>query len=165
MEFTREEKQKRIRKIKRNRKIKNIVIFILIILFLVAVTGCVIMYLNLQKEKNKAVEAMNQKTSLEEELQAGGYLTKEEAQAKTEAAKKETSEEYLSTIRTMMENGDGTLTMLETLYPEKIVVPESGRYYFFDILDSLKKNDYANENFIFPILNEETCAKSSASMG
>lgn len=153
MEVTREERRKRI---KRKRRIRNFITFMMTLL-LIILAGCCIYLMSIYKEEqNRVIEAMNQKAVLEEEIKAGGYLTKEEATALAEDAKEEVSQEYLTTIQTMMENGDGTLAMLETLYPEKIVVPESGRYYFFNILPELKKNDYAIENFTFPEKNEET---------
>lgn len=146
----------RRKKLRRKRRAKNIVMAVLLLLLLVMTGACIYLIMQYRSEQNKAVEAMNQKGTLEKEINEGGYLTQEEAAAQVEDAKAETAKDYLTTIQTMMENGDGTLAMLETLYPDRIVVPESGRYYFFEILDTLKKNDYSNENFVFPVLNEET---------
>lgn len=153
IDTAREERRKRIR---RKRQRRNLMTVVLIILLLALAGTCIFLLMQNKKQQNAAVEAMNQKSELEREINEGGYLTQDEVSAAVEDAKTKTATEYLTTIQTMMENGDGTLAMLETLYPEKVVVPESGRYYFFEILDSLKKNDYSNENFVFPVLNEET---------
>lgn len=152
MELTREEKIAKRRKVKRNRNILFTCMFLLLIFM---TTATVFLLISYQNEKNKAEEAMNQKAEIEQQ-----YITKEQAEAlaaeQFEKAKEETSAEYLNKIQTMMENGDGTLTLLETLYPEKIVVPDSGRYYFFEYSETLEKNNYFTENFTFPVLNEET---------
>lgn len=153
MELTREER-KRIMKKKRKRR--NAILFCMTLL-LIAMTGCCIFLLySYKQEKNKAIQAMNQRALLEGEMQSGDYISKKEMEDLLEKAKMETEDEYLTRMRTMMENGDGTLTLLETFYPDKIVVPDSKRYYFFDIDETLKKNSYKKENFVFPELNKET---------
>lgn len=153
MDFTREMRRQKTRKKRR----RNNILFVcmIILLILLSATAIYLLYLYNQ-EKNRTIGAMNQKIALEQDMESGQYITVKEAEKRIELAKNATSEEYLNEIRSMMENGDGTLTMLETLYPNNIVVPDSGRYYFFDISETLAKNDYLNENFVFPKLNEET---------
>lgn len=155
MESTREEKMKRTRR----KKGKRINILLLLLLFFTTASSILLLVLYLG-EKNKTQEAMSQNVLLEKEMKSSDTMTLEEANKKIEEASKQvrddTSKEYLDQIKTMMENGDGTLTLLETLYPENIVVPDSGRYYFFDILPELKKSDYQGGEFTYPVLNEET---------
>ena len=83
--------------------------------------------------KNKAITAMGQVSELEAELESGNYITTREAEKRIKEAKKDAEKEYLDNIREMMESGATTLTLLETLYPEQIIVSNEGRYYFFDI--------------------------------
>lgn len=153
MDFTREMRRKKIHK--RRRRNNTLFVCMTILLILLSATAIFLLYLYTQ-EKNRAIEAINQKKAYEQNMESEQYITVKEAEEKIERAKNATSEEYLNEIRTMMENGDGTLAMLETLYPDNIVVPDTGRYYFFDISETLAKNDYLNENFVFPKLNEET---------
>ncbi len=56
------------------------------------------------------------------------------------------NEDFLSNIRSKMENGDSTVSMLRELYPENIVLYDKGKYVFKDIDDSLKKNGLSVEN-------------------
>ena len=153
MKITREERKIKLRK---SRKIRKLLFIIVLLLFIISTVSSIYLLICYQKEKNRAIEAINQKTTLQQEMEAGQYITKEEAEKQIEQAKDESSKKMLDQIQKMMEDGDGTLSLLETLYPDNIVVPESGRYYFFDISKTLTKNDYANENFVFPVLNEET---------
>ena len=108
-------------------------------MILLSASAIYLLYLYNQ-EKNRVIEAINQKIALEQDMETGNYITVKEAEERIELAKNATSEEYLNEIRSMMENGDGTLAMLETFYPNNIVVPDSGRYYFFDISETLAKN-------------------------
>lgn len=152
MELTKEERIAKRKKARKKRSILFAVLFLLLIFMTTAAIYLLISYLN---EKNKVIEAINQKEEIEQQ-----YITKEQAEAlakeQYDKAKAETSKEYLDEIQTMMENGDGTLLMLEKFYPDNIVVPDSGRYYFFDISPTLTKNTYKTENFTFPVYNEET---------
>ncbi len=153
MENTRDIRRERLRKKKRRMNILFACMTILIIVL--SILSAYLFYLY-NKEKNKAIEAVNQEILIKQEVESEQNISLQEAEEKIEQAKEEISEEYLNTIRTMMEDGDGTLALLETLYPNNIVVPDSGRYYFFDISETLTKNDYQNDNFVFPTLNEET---------
>jgi len=153
MDYITEERKKITKKRKRR---KNITSIVLLILFFFMTICCLVLLFAYIEEKEKAEEAWQEKTFLEEQINDGTYISKNEADALIEEGVTTTSKDQLQIIRSMMENGDGTLTMLETLFPEMIVVPDGGKYVFFDISDTLKKNNYKTENFEFPILNEET---------
>lgn len=156
MELTREEKLIQRKKARRRRKIQNIITMMMVISILAIASCCFYLWLQVQEEKNKAIEAMGQVSELEAELESGNYITTAEAERLIEEAKKETESEYLADIRQMMENGDTTLTLLEKLYPEQIIVADSGRYHFFDINDNLEKATFDIEDLVYPVLNEET---------
>ena len=156
MKLTREEKLIQRKKAKRRRKIQNIITMMMVISILAIASCCFYLWLQVQEEKNKAIEAMGQVSELEAELESGNYIITAEAERLIEEAKKETESEYLADIRQMMENGDTTLTLLEKLYPEQIIVADSGRYHFFDINDNLEKATFDIEDLVYPVLNEET---------
>lgn len=56
--------------------------------------------------------------------------------------------EILQILRGRLENGEGTMAILRDLYPEHVVMLDSGQYYFLPLQEDLAFNTYANENFI-----------------
>jgi len=56
------------------------------------------------------------------------------------------NEDFLSNIRSKMENGDSTVSMLRELYPDDIVLYDKGRYVFKEIKDTLKHNQLSVDN-------------------
>lgn len=56
--------------------------------------------------------------------------------------------EFLQILRGRLENGDGTMAILRDLYPEHVVMLDSGQYYFLPLQEDLAMNTYAEENFI-----------------
>ncbi len=156
MDLIREEKLARRKKAKRRRRVQNVITMIMVISILAIASCCFYLWLQVQEQKEKAIQAMGQVSELEAELDSGNYMTTMEAERLIEEAKKDTEKEYLADIRQMMENGDTTLTMLEKLYPEQIVVADSGRYHFFDINENLEMADFDLNDLEYPVLNEET---------
>lgn len=53
----------------------------------------------------------------------------------------------LSSIKSMMENGETTLQMLRTLYPEYLIYNQTGGFVFKEIDDSLAMNNYEDAGF------------------
>ena len=51
-------------------------------------------------------------------------------------------------LQIRLENGDGTMTILRDLYPEHVVMLDSGQYYFLPLQEDLAMNTYIDENFI-----------------
>lgn len=56
--------------------------------------------------------------------------------------------ELLDILQMRFENGDGATAILRDLYPEHVVMLDSGKYYFLPLSEDLAKNTYAEENFI-----------------
>ncbi len=56
--------------------------------------------------------------------------------------------ELLQILQSRLENGDGTMTILRDLYPEHLVMLDSGQYYFLPLQEDLAMNTYIDENFI-----------------
>lgn len=56
--------------------------------------------------------------------------------------------ELLQILRGRLENGEGTMTILRDLYPEHVVMLDSGQYYFLPLQEDLAFNHYVEDNFI-----------------
>ena len=56
--------------------------------------------------------------------------------------------EVLQILQGRLENGDGTMAILRDLYPEHVVMLDSGQYYFLPMQEDLAFNTYAEDNFI-----------------
>lgn len=63
-----------------------------------------------------------------------------------EEAVNRNNEDFLTNIRSKMENGDSTVSMLRELYPDDIVLYYKGKYFFKEIKDDLKHNGLLKEN-------------------
>lgn len=160
-------KRRRQKRAQRRRTIRTIILVILLITSMLVAGIFGFLY---QKEKGNAAAAREEANQAKQEadsanesyqnllsdLENNGYITIGEANVMVEEAVEENSEDYLSRIRGYMESGDGTLTMLENLFTDMIVVPDTGKYSFFDIDDSLNKSVVDLNKLICPTLNEET---------
>lgn len=153
MDYLKEERKKRNR---RKRLLRRITMTIMTIMILSLGYGCVFLLIQYNLEKNKAIEAMNEVTALETELYSDRYISSLEAEKRMENAVLEAKKELLNDIQSRMEKGETTLTLLENLFPEKIVTAHDGAYHFFDINQSLSMNEFDYEHFTYPVLNEET---------
>jgi len=80
MELTREEKLDKRKKARRRRKIQNTITMMMVISILAIASCCFYLWLQVQKEKDKNVEAMGQVSELQEELKSGNYITTFEAE-------------------------------------------------------------------------------------
>ena len=56
--------------------------------------------------------------------------------------------ELLQILRGRLENGEGTMTILRDLYPDHVVMLDSGQYYFLPLQEDLAMNTYIDENFV-----------------
>ncbi len=63
-----------------------------------------------------------------------------------EEAVNRNNEDFLTNIRSKMENGDSTVAMLRELYPDNIVLYDKGKYVFKEISENLKHNGLSPEN-------------------
>lgn len=153
MDYLKEERKKRN---KRKRLIRRITMTIMTIMIVSLGASCIFLLIQYNQEKNRAVEAMSEVSVLEEQLTSGSYITSLESERLVEEAIQTTKNELLSEIQSRMEKGETTLTLLENLFPDKIVTAHKGAYHFFDINDSLAMNEFDYENLTYPVLNEET---------
>ena len=167
-------KRRRIQKAKRKRAIVNTIFIMMIISITVVAIYFASMYKKEIETSNAArqeadvarqeadtakreAEAANQAyDKLQRELKNNGFITVDEAQILADQAAQDMSDDYRNRIRDYMEGGDGTLTMLENLFDDMIVVPDTGKYLFFDIDNSLNKSVIDLSKLICPELNEET---------
>ena len=99
--------------------------------------------------------AEDQKGEDEEAVEAvsGGIVyTQEEVDSMVTAAVTNAIDnadsELLQILQSRLENGDGTMTILRDLYPEHVVMLDSGQYYFLPLQEDLAMNTYIDENFI-----------------
>lgn len=135
-----------------NKTIATMMTIMSIVLFVI----CILLFFLYYKEKNKTVEAMSKNAEFEQQLENGNYITKEEADVLIAEAKTQAEENVLNDIQRRMEEGTTTLTLLEILYPEKVVASDRGRYYFFEINENLAQNPFRLDALQYPVLNEET---------
>ena len=99
--------------------------------------------------------AEDQKGEDEEAVEAvsGGIVyTQEEVDSMVTAAVTNAIDnadsELLQILQSRLEYGDGTMTILRDLYPEHVVMLDSGQYYFLPLQEDLAMNTYIDENFI-----------------
>ena len=165
--LTEEQRQIRIRKI-RKAKIRRALITSFLIICLIGMSAVAYyMYDLYRQEKVTAEENKAALEKLKSDMEAGSYITTDEANQiintevdsalnnAVDEAVKSTREDYLSTIRGYMEEGK-TLEMLENIYPDNIVVPDTGKYWFLDIDTNLQLSDVDYSAIEYPVLNEET---------
>jgi len=158
-ELQRERKRKRLKRAKRRRVFFTC---ILIILLLTAISAALYFAYQLQLKENIILQTQAEKKAAEDEyntlvtdMKNGGYITRDEADKISEIAVSENKEDIKNEIREYMEDGQ-TLSMLEDLFSEKIVVPNTGGYVFLDVDDSLNKSLIDFDRLVYPVFNEET---------
>lgn len=145
--------QKRKKRARRRKRFRIIVWLILLTFLIAAVSLDVILYLaNIEQEKqiaslNNEKEALIAEYSMYNE---DSYISREEAAKEIEAGKASVKQDLKNEVLRMFENGDGILKILETVYSEKIVVPDNTGYYFYDIEESLAKHGLDFEKFVYP---------------
>lgn len=152
-------KKKRKKKAQRRRTIVTCIL-VLMIMASSTVAGyyaykCKLKDAEVSQAKLEADAANQSYDKLVADLEAGGFITLDEAKNQADEAVAANTEDYLSRIRGYMESGQGTLTMLENLFPNNIVVPDTGKYNFFDIDNTLKLSELDFDKFEYPFLNED----------
>lgn len=168
-DFDEDVKVHKKKKTKPKKKSKGLlVLFYFTMLFLIVAVSFDVMYIYINKQnEQKIAELTKEKEELLNERDAN-YITKEQAEiiakqqveaALIQATSDESDdgrEQLKEEIIAMFENGDGLLKILETVYNDKIVVPDNTGYYFFDIDENLEKHGLDFEKFIYPVTDEET---------
>ena len=145
---------------RRRKKIRGHAGYVILSLLLITsvTVGSLYAYLYYAEKKNleKAILDAEQATEdyeeLLSELENDGYIPKDEVDEMIS----NNTVSIKDMIRSSLENGDGVLMMLENLYDDMIVVPNYGRYNFFNIDSTLKASEIDKSKLIYPVKNEET---------
>ncbi len=157
--LTEEQKIAARQRMKRIRTIRAILNTIRLFFLFTSIGAAVFLYIMYKKAENTAAETKTELEALQTEIGSGAYVPAKEAddhlKIAVDEAVRSTKEDYQARIRSYMEEGE-TLSMLEDLYPDNIVVPDSGKYRFFDIDTNLKLSDIDHSKIEYPVLNEET---------
>ena len=135
---------------RKRKKRKSAVFYPLFITAMIAITLCVLFFLYGLSQKNKVQEAMAEVATLEEENSK--LFSQTQVDGFVEKAKKE----FLDKLKSMVENGDGMLTVLQYFYPDYVIASSDGNYHFFPISETLQKNNFDLDKFTYPVYNEET---------
>ncbi|MCR4651592.1 MAG: glycoside hydrolase family 25 protein [Lachnospiraceae bacterium] len=97
--------------------------------------------------KNKEIEELNDRI-------ANDTYSEEDIRSIMSDSENNAKQTMLTYIRNTFESGEGALTVLENLYPNNIIVPDSGVYRFFEI-KNYRKSDNKENCFVYPVKNEE----------
>lgn len=97
--------------------------------------------------KNLQIEEAKQEAEIALEQQQKKY-TQEEVDVLLDEKEEETKNEMKDLIISLLESNNSSLYMLRYLFQEKLVFTDEGKFYFVDILDSLKKHNYSTDNFV-----------------
>ena len=135
--------------IRKKRKKNNAIVFLLFTTTMLAFALCIFLLISYSSQKNKTQQAMADVQILTEEK--NNMFTQNDVNNFIEKAKKE----FLDKLKSMVENGEGMLSILQYFYPDYIIAPSDGEYFFFQISDKLQKNNFELEQFKYPVYNEE----------
>lgn len=138
---------------KRRRRNENGILFGSIMLCLVtlsAITFCLVLVFKYRASQLETKEVMSELETLqnrytEEEVQALLNSRIEEARLQ---ASQETEAEVLDEIKNMVISEGSAIKMLRYFYPDDVVIYDANNYYFFPVIDTLKRNTYKAENFV-----------------
>ena len=159
-ELNKEEKRKKARV---RRKRRNIIFAMILVVCILAVSlDAILMHMYKDQKtineqltvENSSLEAENE--SLSEDLSSVMNSDKYISVDEVDDIKAEAVEEHKDMVRGMFEEGSTILNILETVYSDMIVVPDTGNYYFFEIMEDLAKNELDLDKIIYPEYNEET---------
>ena len=134
---------------KKRRKRKSAVIYPLFITTLISITLCVIFFLYGLSQKNKTQEAMAEVAVLEE------TNSKLFSQTQVDEFIAKAKQEILDKLKSMLENGESMLTILQKLYPDYVIASSNGNYYFCPISETLEKNNFDLNKITYPTYNDK----------
>ena len=135
--------------VRKRRKNNSAMVFILFTTTMLAFALCIFLLISYSSQKNKTQQVMADVQILTEEK--NNMFTRNDVDNFIEKAKKE----ILDKLKSMVENGEGMLSILQYFYPDYIIAPADGEYFFFQISDNLQKNNFELEKFKYPVYNEE----------
>ena len=136
----------------RKNRIANLISIIVLSILLIASLGlCIYLLLHsvsLRRDADAAKAALS-------EIEAAGYvyeadaqvMVSEAAQAASTEAEARTREQILSGIQARLESGEGTTSVIRRLYPDKLVVADSGRFFFLPIAGELPGNPFLESDW------------------
>lgn len=153
MDYEKEEILKRRRK---ERQKKNVLFYTMFSMMILLAVLCIFLLYFYQREKNKVHESAAENQILEKQMTDGKYISKYEVNRLIEDAEKKKEQQLLNNIQKTMEEGNSTITLLENLFPDKIVIKDSEKYYFFDVNEELEKNPYLLNTLKYPAYNKKT---------
>lgn len=134
------------------RKVKMLAI-VTVVSLLIAFTAVIASVFFWLYDENQGKAAVEFEKSAETSLNAGSgsVYTQAEVDALVSTAKKKAMEEatarLLGNIQNTLEKNSDAMGMIRGLFPQKIVVYSSNKYYFLPIDSSLKADAYQDENF------------------
>ena len=132
---------------RRRRKKNATAVFILLAITMFAFTLSAILLFSYLSEKNKTKQAMAEIENMENTLFS---------QMEVDNFVKKAKQELLDKLKSMVENGDGMLTILQNFYPDYVIASSNGGYHFFPISETMEKNNFDLDKFTYPVYNEET---------
>lgn len=156
-------RENRVRKNSRNRLRKQVRILAVVTSLSVIVTfitilvsiGVCIHYKRQNSELEAFAEQTAQEETEEEAVEAVSdeiIYTQEEVDSMVTAAvagaMDNADSEVLQILRNRLENGEGTMAILRDLYPDHVVMLDSGQYYFLPLQEDLAFNTYVEDQFI-----------------
>lgn len=125
----------------------NIIFMCLLTLASIGVTAY--LFMHSRQVSQELQRTANEVTALETERKS--LYTAEQLQVQVEnAGKKSAAEErtqLLNQIQTTLESGGSTTALLRQLYQDELVLLSSGKYSFYPILNSLRKNTYKSSDY------------------
>lgn len=142
MDFERE-------KIKKRKKKRNSTIIFILFTTLIAITLCIfflLFYIGRKKENEQVIleiENIQKEENLFTQTQVDNLIAK-------------TKQDFLDKLKSMVENGEGMLSILQYFYPDYVIASSDGSYHFFPISETMEKNNFDLEQFTYPVYNEDT---------
>lgn len=131
-----------------NRKNRNVLtVIFLCLVSLMALSFCIVVLLNNAQLKREN-EAINSELSTikDQEYYTQTQVTQMVNNAQTTATDDEKNR-ILNQIQTSLEDGNGTNQTFRDLFTDKLVVTDSGHYYFVDINDAITKSPFLSTDF------------------
>lgn len=116
------------------------------LLALIGAALCLVRVRNAVKETNELKEQLEALQGDAKTLYTEEEVQSRENQAKEKGASAE-RDKLLMQIQSSMESGGSTASMLRELFSDDIVVVNGGKYYFYPILNTVKRNSFQSADF------------------
>ena len=153
----RKQKRKKGRKNSHVSNLPTIISFsVLIICLLVSCTVCIALLAQNRKVQKESIAVMGMIDTIQADMNSNNSViyTEEEVQELLLQENSKVEKNFLDLLKTRMESGSGTVSMLREFFPEYIVMLDANEYLFFPKLETIKRHNYLDENFILQDNNE-----------